>query len=244
MKAYDGISVVIPAYNEERFLPDTLESLAKARFHFEKTTGHEMEVIVVNNNSTDNTTAVAESLGARVIHHEERNIAGVRNAGILQGRFEIIITIDADCTVEPEFLVECWDYMQEEDIIGGCLGLKVTSDRFVVKVMAAVLQFFAFVTTGIHGAVFCFEKSAARQVKGFPEQKLIAEDSAFAIRMRKYAKELGAKFTNFGDIKVTTVERKDMSVVELPWLIFIVIKAALGKPLNEEELEFWYNPDR
>lgn len=244
MKAYDGISVVIPAYNEERYLPDTLESLVKARFHFEKTTGHEVEVIVVNNNSTDKTAAVAESLGARVIHHEARNIAGVRNAGILQARFEIIITIDADCTVEPEFLVECWERMQDDDIIGGCLGLKVTSDRHMVKAMATILQFLAFVTSGIHGAVFCFEKSAALQVSGFPESKLIAEDSAFALRMRKYAKELGAKFTNFGNIKVTTVERKDMSIVELPWLIFIVIKAALGKPLDEEELEFWYDPDR
>ena len=68
-----GISVIIPAYNEEKYLPNTLKALKTALGNSDLP----VEILVVDNNSTDRTVEVAEKYGARVISHELRNIASV-----------------------------------------------------------------------------------------------------------------------------------------------------------------------
>ena len=67
-----GISIVIPAFNEEAFLPATLTSINLARQLFESETGLTSEVIVVNNASTDQTSQVAQTHGAVVIGTNSR----------------------------------------------------------------------------------------------------------------------------------------------------------------------------
>jgi glycosyltransferase involved in cell wall biosynthesis len=81
MQSSSGISVIIPAYNEERFLSPTLSALRKAAEEFTDEFQRPCEIIVCDNMSTDRTCEVARAHGARVVHHSERNIAGVRNAG-------------------------------------------------------------------------------------------------------------------------------------------------------------------
>ena len=68
--ASNGISIVIPAYNEEKYLPDCLKSINTAREFLTLKTSLASEVILVNNDSTDQTKKVAISLGATVIDHK------------------------------------------------------------------------------------------------------------------------------------------------------------------------------
>lgn len=84
-----GISIVIPAYNEEKFLPDTLEAVKRAQTNFiEKIpSAPPTEIVVVNNASTDKTSVVAQEYGARVVDFEKRNISAVRNEGIRGARY-------------------------------------------------------------------------------------------------------------------------------------------------------------
>ncbi|MCK4423440.1 MAG: glycosyltransferase, partial [Candidatus Omnitrophica bacterium] len=65
-------SVIIPAYNEEKYLPGTLAGLKESMDALPGLCG---EIIVVNNNSTDRTAVIAEKSGARVIFEEHRQIA-------------------------------------------------------------------------------------------------------------------------------------------------------------------------
>ncbi len=91
------ISVVIPAYNAERFLPRSLASV------FAQTLPPQ-EVIVVDDGSTDGTGEVAAALGARVVRQENRGLAGARNTGIQHASGEWIALLDADDSWEPEKL--------------------------------------------------------------------------------------------------------------------------------------------
>ncbi|NQZ69946.1 MAG: glycosyltransferase, partial [Lentisphaeria bacterium] len=86
-------SVIIPAYNEEKLLPDTLASLKEK---MSDVTDYSGEIIVVDNNSTDATAEVAKAAGAIVVFEEHRQIARARNAGgqIAKGRY--LIFLDAD----------------------------------------------------------------------------------------------------------------------------------------------------
>jgi hypothetical protein len=90
-------SVVVPAYKEAKNLPLTLASLLNQEFK-------DFELIVVDNGSTDKTTAIAKDLGARVIGEDRRGIAHARQAGFLSSKGGIIVTTDADTVVPPDWL--------------------------------------------------------------------------------------------------------------------------------------------
>jgi len=99
------ISVVIPAYNAAAFIAEALESA------FGQTLPPG-EVVVVDDGSSDETAAIAERFGARVIRQENRGLSAARNAGIRAARHEWIALLDADDTWEATKLEEQWAALQ------------------------------------------------------------------------------------------------------------------------------------
>lgn len=87
-------SIVIPAYNEEKFIGDCLDSLLRQDF------GAPYEIIVVDNKSTDGTAAVAKSRGVTVVREERQGVCWARQRGTELANGEIIVSTDAD-TVYP-----------------------------------------------------------------------------------------------------------------------------------------------
>ena len=91
-------SVVIPAFNEERFIGDCLQSLARQDF----TGGH--EVIVVDNNCTDNTAEIARRYRAIVVREETPGVCAARHHGTLTARGQIVVSSDADTVFDAGWL--------------------------------------------------------------------------------------------------------------------------------------------
>ncbi len=89
------VSIVIPAYNEEANIIPTLGSLAN------NLTSKIVEIIVVNNNSTDRTEAIAKLCGVKCILESKQGITNARNAGLSQATGTYILNADAD-TIYPE----------------------------------------------------------------------------------------------------------------------------------------------
>lgn len=73
------VSIIIPAYNEAENLPATLEALGRALIGLTD----QVEIIVVDNNSSDSTAEVAKKLGVRVVFEPVNQIARARNAGAI-----------------------------------------------------------------------------------------------------------------------------------------------------------------
>lgn len=94
-----SISVVVPAYNAAATLPETLSALAA-----QTSDKSLLEVLVVDDGSTDATADVAAAHGARVIRQENRGPAAARNAGAAAATGDILVFTDADCTPLPDFL--------------------------------------------------------------------------------------------------------------------------------------------
>src|SRR5438132_10817488 len=94
-------SVIIPAYNEEQYLPRLLESIEIARSNYSGGS-EQIEVIVADNDSNDRTAEVAAAHGARVVHVAKRRIAAARNGGAHAAHGEILCFIDADSAVHPQ----------------------------------------------------------------------------------------------------------------------------------------------
>jgi len=94
-----NISVVIPAYNEEKYIRNCLESIMKQ-------TVQPFEIIVVDNNSTDNTVKLAQSFKkVRVLHEPKQGIIPTRNTGFNAAKGDIIARTDAD-TIVPKNWIE------------------------------------------------------------------------------------------------------------------------------------------
>jgi glycosyltransferase involved in cell wall biosynthesis len=91
-------SVVVPAFNEAALLPACLESLAGQDFPG----GY--EVLVVDNNSVDQTRQIAERYGATVVREQRAGVCWARQAGTLAASGEIIISTDADTTFSRGWL--------------------------------------------------------------------------------------------------------------------------------------------
>jgi glycosyltransferase involved in cell wall biosynthesis len=87
-----SVSVVIPCYNQARFLPDAIGSVAAQQLGEPLT----IELIVVDDGSTDDTARVATGLGARVIRQRNRGLSNARNAGLTAARGDLVVFLDAD----------------------------------------------------------------------------------------------------------------------------------------------------
>jgi len=119
-----AISVIIPAFNEESYLPDTLQAVNKSAVLLLSQHQARAEVIVVDNNSADATARVASLLGARVITELEHNIGRARNCGAAAARAEMLVFLDADTHI-PEQLLSS---IHQALAIPGCVGGAIDTD--------------------------------------------------------------------------------------------------------------------
>jgi glycosyltransferase involved in cell wall biosynthesis len=109
-------SIVIPALNEESYLGECLTSLAEQDFP------GTFEVIVVDNNSSDGTAAVARAAGATVVFEPEPGVCQARQRGTELAAGEVIVSADADTIYAPDWLsnIERWFVDNPETIaVGG-----------------------------------------------------------------------------------------------------------------------------
>lgn len=97
------LSVVIPAYNEENGIGLTLDSIPVKEL---ESVGYEVEKIVVNNGSSDNTAQVARQHGAKVVYQPKRGYGYAYHAGFMKATGTIIATGDADMTYPFDHLPE------------------------------------------------------------------------------------------------------------------------------------------
>ena len=108
------VSVIVPAYNAVRFLPESIPSVLAQ-------TCTDFELIVVNDGSTDDTVACVEAFTdprIRLVTQANRGLAGARNGGIRVARGTFIALLDADDLWHPEKLARHVAHLQANPAIG------------------------------------------------------------------------------------------------------------------------------
>ncbi len=107
-----SLSVVIPCYNEEDGVREVIGRLPKIVD----------EIVVVDNNSTDRTSEVARSLGARVVFEKRPGYGAAYKAGLAAATGDVIVTMDGDGTYPPEEIARLVDTLVEKrwDFLSGC----------------------------------------------------------------------------------------------------------------------------
>jgi glycosyltransferase involved in cell wall biosynthesis len=130
------VSVIIPAYNESVSINECLRSVLALDWPTER-----MEVLVVDNGSTDGTPSIAEKLllpsgRGRILHKPDGTIASVRNYGWRHARGEVLAFLDGDSVVEKDWLSTGWGLLQSEadvSCVGFAAALPKVEDSWVER---------------------------------------------------------------------------------------------------------------
>ena len=186
------VSIVIPALNEEKYIGECLKSLAdqKTRLGY--------EVVVVDNNSTDNTIKIAaafkDKLNLKIIHEKIQGRGVARARGFAEAKGEIILSTDADAILYPE-----WIDTLVNGISGGVVAT-TTSCRTLdlgpirnalfnfVQPQATYLYNFFFGHFWLAGFSFAIKRNVYLKSGGFNPNLQALEDADLAQRVAKLGK--------------------------------------------------------
>lgn len=181
-----GVSVIVPALNEEEMIGRCLQSLAQS----ECSAGC-FEVIVVDNGSTDRTMEIArgysDKLQVTVLHRPGINISALRNQGAAVAKGEILAFLDADCLVPRNWIQDARRHLAAENagIIGGNIAIPGDS-RWVARAWYGV----GYApkdgpVTYVPSGNMLVRRSSFRQLGGFDDSLKTSEDCELCFRARK-----------------------------------------------------------
>src|SRR5436190_9872402 len=112
------ISIIVPAFNEEKLIPETLRRISAATAAFLER-GWASEVIVCDNNSTDRTAELAREAGAQVVFEPINQIGRARNTGAAAASGDWLLFIDADSHPEAELFADVVTAIQSGNCLAG-----------------------------------------------------------------------------------------------------------------------------
>jgi glycosyltransferase involved in cell wall biosynthesis len=178
------ISVVIPAYNEEKYLPRTIASIAKLDRKPD-------ELIVVDGGSTDRTADIARKLGATVMTVAHKGIGFARDKGLEKATGDIVAYTDADTVVPHDWLTKIEETLSRPGVVGVFGGFRVPDGWWVYRgyinhIQPWINQLYFFLGIPMAaGQNLAFLRKAGLVVGGFPEDYKIAEDIEMMTRLKK-----------------------------------------------------------
>jgi glycosyltransferase involved in cell wall biosynthesis len=182
------ISVIIPAFNEERRLGETLRHINAALSAFHKR-GWETELIVCDNNSTDKTAEIARAAGAKVVFEPINQIARARNSGAATASGDWLIFIDADSHPSPPLFEDVADQIASGNCMaGGCtvrLDGHYPKANLLIGFWNGISRSLSFMAGSF---IFC-EASAFREVGGFSKELFAGEEIDLSIRLKRLARK-------------------------------------------------------
>ncbi|MEM7454160.1 MAG: glycosyltransferase [Planctomycetota bacterium] len=182
----EGVSFIIPAFNEEGYLPATLDAIRKAATEEEIP----YEIIVVDDASTDKTGQIARAQSCKVVEVSLRNIGAVRNAGANAATKQSLIFVDADTLVQPGTLSETIKALNEGAAGGGAdVGLSGERVGFIPWLLYLLIRF-VWQTLGRWAAgcyMFC-KRDIFHEFGGFDEQYFAAEELFFSRQVKRRGK--------------------------------------------------------
>lgn len=191
------VSVIVPAYNEEKSIWGTLDSLINLDYPAEK-----MEIIIVNDGSTDRTQERVEKFicdhrtkNIRLINQENQGKAKAMNLGLGIIRGEFYACLDADSFVHPEALKKMLPFFEDQEMAAVCPLLKVKKPENILQkvqwVEYIINMFYKLLNSRldcIHvtpGPFSVYRTKVIKDLGGYDENTL-TEDLEIAIRLQKH----------------------------------------------------------
>lgn len=234
-------SIIIPALNEEKYLPLLLNSLAKQQ-------DPDFEVIVVDGGSTDQTAREAkkfESSFSRFLYHKEalKNVSSSRNIGARLAKAQWLLFLDADVMVEPNFTRETKTYIMRKKPNFVTFLIKTKDQVWSGKIMCFLINFGIFffqkISSLANGTCIGVRKSVFNEARGFNENAVVAEDIDFSRRATRLCGRYSFLFSPAVYVSSRRYQKEGfwMSLYKaLKGTLYVLLIGPVTKPLYEYKM--------
>lgn len=232
---------IVPAYNEECFLPETIRSIRSCMNQNPYLRG---EVLVVNNNSDDRTQEVAEELGCRVVFEPINQIARARNAGARVALGRNLFFLDADTLVPDSTFRAACHALENCGVGAGGATLRFDSnhDRLIAGIILPRMWNFISKTFGYFAGCFIFcRKDLFEKCGGFPETHYAGEEILFSKNIRRQCLRAGLHLKILDRYPVISSSRKLLWYRDWQMLKLLLPTLLLPWVLQQRKFcQFWY----
>jgi len=159
------ISVLIPAYNEQNLISRAMDSINHS---FAVVSWQSYEIVVCDNNSTDQTADIALAHRAKVVREPHNQIAKARNTAAKHASGDWLIFLDADSILNPDVLKVTIEALESGQVCGGGALMKFDGEiGWVARLMSAIWNW-ASPKIGIAAGAFIFcLREAWQEISGF-----------------------------------------------------------------------------
>lgn len=246
------VSVIVPAYNEANVLRQTLTRIYQA-IEFNRNEATAWDLIVCDNNSSDETAVIAREHGATVVFEPINQISRARNAGAAVAKGTWLLFIDADSYPTPHLLADSLEVIRDGRFIGCGTTVLVEGGTLFNKLRMERLNplFRLFNWSG--GAFLLVEQAAFAALGGFSTDLYAYEEVDLVIRLKRYGRKQNKQFTVLHRHPVITSGRKgEIGFISLGRLflsnflavilfgLHYLLPGAIVRKLGSRLLGYWY----
>ena len=211
-----GISFVIPCYNEEKYIRDCILSIKR-----EASCLPYYEIIVVDNNCSDNTVKIAREEGVIIVSEKQKGVVFARQKGYESSQYELIANIDADSRLCDGWVTIALSNIAKPNIVavtGPLLYDDVSRSLSVLTKIYYYLAWFSnnFIGVFLQGGNALIKKSELDKTNGYDTSiAFYGEDTMTAKRLESYGK---IRFVTALKLYSSSRRLKEQGVVNTTWL--------------------------
>lgn len=239
------ISIVIPAFNEERLISQTLDHIKRALKSF-AALGWETELILCDNNSTDRTAEMARAAGARVVFEPVNQIARARNTGATAATGDWLLFVDADSQPSPELLVEVAAQIQSGRCLAGGCTVQMDGNNRMAGFGVGLWNWLSRSRHWLAGSFIFCEAAAFRQIGGFSHEFFVGEELDLSRRLAELARATNREIVILHRHPLLTSSRK-LRLYSTWELLRLPLRAAFSRGhalRNRDACHTWYDGRR
>jgi glycosyltransferase involved in cell wall biosynthesis len=239
------VSVVVPAFNEERLLGGALAAIGEAMRVFQEA-GWACELIVCDNNSSDRTAEIARAAGATVVLEPVNQIARARNAGAARASGDWLIFVDADSYPSSELFRQVAKAVQSGRCLAGGATVTFETRDSVIRLWIAFWNALSRTMRWAAGSFIFCEARAFRELGGFSEALYAGEEIDLFRRLKRLARRRGQSVVILHRHPLHTSDRKARLYTKREHFAFMLKTLLLGgRPLRDRKACYvWYDGRR
>lgn len=239
------LSIVIPAFNEARLIERTLRSVAVS-ITANQQAGFTSDIIVVDNNSTDNTAELARQSGARVVFEPINQIGRARNAGAAHATGEWLLFLDADSLLNPKLLADIIRVIESRKYVGCGSTLRMDGLPWWANMTLRFWTAVSVLCRWAAGALVVCRRDAFQQVGGFDQDLYALDEIRLSKQLKQWGRRHGLQFTILTGHPLETSSRKvslysSREIAAQIFRIFFLPKRTLQ---DKKHLSVWYDGRR
>lgn len=201
------ISVVVPAFNEEKLIAQTLAAIRSACAVFQER-GWEWEMVVCDNNSSDRTAELSREAGATVVFEPINQISRARNRGASGATGDWIIFIDADSLPSAKLFAATAKRIAGGKCGGGGCLVRLDEKNFMLNLGVSLWSALSVTMGWAAGSYIFCRADLFREVGGFSTELYASEELDFSKRYKRLARARGLRFEIIREEKLVTSARK------------------------------------